>query len=83
MEELHLNPFRFVSKATTNLHSNKGVGSKWFARKNNGLPSNGFQPNFKSCKLYCQHVHRIGDANLTYRLPLVFIFLSLSLYKSE
>ena len=50
MEELHLNPFRFTLKATTNLHSNKGVVSKWFAQNNNGLSSNGFQPNFKSCK---------------------------------
>ena len=83
MEELHLNPFRFASKTTTNLHSNKGADSKWFAQNNNGLSSNGFQPNFKSCKLDCQHVHRIGDANLTYRLPSVFTFLSLSFHKSE
>ena len=83
MKELHLNPFRFASKTTTNLHSNKGADSKWFAQNNNGLSSNGFQTNFKSCKLDCQQVHRIGDANLTYRLPLVFTFLSLSFHKSE
>ena len=52
----------------------RGIGSKWFVIK-------WFSTKFH--KLYCQHVHRIGNANLTYGLPLVFIFLSLSLYKSE
>ena len=48
MEELHLNVFEFASKATTNLHSIKGVDSKWFAENNNGLSSNGLPKNFQT-----------------------------------
>ena len=46
MKELHLNPFRLGLKATANLHSNRGVDSKWFAQNSNGLSSNGFSTKF-------------------------------------
>ena len=46
MEELHLNPFRLALKATTNLHLNNGVESKWFSQNNNSLSSIGLSTKF-------------------------------------
>ena len=51
MEEFHLNDVTFALKATTNLHSKKGVESKWFAQNINGLSSNDLSAKFQTLQV--------------------------------